>query len=70
MKEKLQKALELEKDNSFNLKSQLNDLLSISSSSSEEATKRIKEQKDQLTKHESEIELKSYVIKQLENLRV
>jgi len=65
MKEKLQKSLELERDNSSNLKSQLNDLLSISSSSNEEATKKIKEQKDQITKLESEIELKTYVIKQL-----
>lgn len=55
MKEKLQKALELEKDSSFQLKTQLNDLLAISSSSNEEATKRIKEQKDQLTKLESEL---------------
>lgn len=53
MKEKLQKALELEKDNSANLKAQLNDLLHISSSSNEEATKKIKEQKDTITKHES-----------------
>lgn len=55
MKEKLQKALELEKDNSSNLKTQLNDLLSISSSSNEEATRKIKDQKDLITKHESEI---------------
>ena len=70
MKEKLQKALELEKDHSSKLKAQLNDLLNISTTSNEEATKKIKEQKDTITKHESEIELKSYVIKQLENLRV
>lgn len=35
LKEKLQKALEVEKDNSNNLKNQLNDLLEVSSSSTE-----------------------------------
>ncbi len=55
MKEKLEKALELEKDNTSNLKAQLNDLHSMSTTSNEDATKKIKEQKETITKHESEI---------------